>query len=282
MPRTAAREGDVISEPDNKPLLSLQGIEKTFANGTVALKGLSVTISEGDFVSLLGPSGCGKTTALRIIAGLTDTTAGGIEWAGGPPSAGEIGFVFQEPTLMPWATSFENVRLPLRLKGVSRGKASGQIIDALGRVHLSGHENSYPRELSGGMKMRVSIARALVTRPRVLLMDEPFAALDEITRFKLNNDLLELWGDLGCTVIFVTHSVFESVFLSQRVIVMTTTPGRVFEELTIGEPYPRQEAYRTSESYAYDCRHVSRSLHDAMAADPAATEAGSVPSSGTP
>jgi NitT/TauT family transport system ATP-binding protein len=241
-----------------------------FPNGTVALQCLSATVGEGDFVSLLGPSGCGKTTALRIIAGLTDATGGRVEWTGGPPSAGEIGFVFQEPTLMPWATVFENIWLPLRLKGVLRSKASDGIMNALDRVHLGGHENSYPRELSGGMKMRVSIARALVTRPRVLLMDEPFAALDEITRFKLNNDLLELWEAFGCTVIFVTHSVFESVFLSQRVIVMTAGPGRVFEELTIAEPYPRHEDYRTSESYAHDCRHVSRSLHDAMAAGPAA------------
>ncbi len=261
----APPEGDVISEPDRKPFLSLHGIDKAFANGTVALAGLSVTIGKSDFVSLLGPSGCGKSTALRIIAGLTGATGGRLEWAGGPPSAGEIGFVFQEPTLMPWATSFENVWLPLRLKGVSRRDASQQIIDALDRVHLNGRENSYPRELSGGMKMRVSIARALVTRPRVLLMDEPFAALDEITRFKLNNDLLELWEAFGCTVIFVTHSVFESVFLSQRIVVMASKPGRVFEEITIGEPYPRQEAYRTSESYAHDCRHVSRALHDAMA-----------------
>lgn len=271
MPRTTARlEDDAISELNNEPLLSLYGIDKTFPNGTVALSGLSVAICEGDFVSLLGPSGCGKSTALRIIAGLTGATSGRVTWAGGPPSAGEIGFVFQDPTLMPWATSFENVWLALRLQGVSRRNASDRIMDALDRVHLSGYENSYPRELSGGMKMRVSIARALVTRPRVLLMDEPFAALDEITRFRLNNDLLELWEGFRCTVIFVTHSVFESVFLSQRIIVMTTGPGRVFEELTIGEPYPRHEAYRTSESYAHDCRHVSRSLHDAMAAGPAA------------
>jgi len=266
----ALPKGDVISDPDQKPLLSLHGIDKKFANGTIALASLSVTIGEGDFVSLLGPSGCGKSTALRIIAGLTDATGGRLEWTGGPPSSGEIGFVFQEPTLMPWATSFENVWLPLRLKGVSRREAAGRITDALERVHLNGLENSYPRELSGGMKMRVSIARALVTRPRVLLMDEPFAALDEITRFKLNNDLLELWHALGCTVIFVTHSVFESVFLSQRIIVMASKPGRVFEELAIGEPYPRQETYRTSESYAHDCRHVSRALHDAMSTEPAA------------
>ncbi len=271
MPQSAAPpEGDVIIEPDQKPLLSLHGIGKTFANGTVALAGLSLTIGEGDFVSLLGPSGCGKSTALRIIAGLSGATGGRLEWAGGPPLAGEIGFVFQEPTLMPWATSFENVWLPLRLKGVSRRDAAEQIVDALDRVHLNGLDNSYPRELSGGMKMRVSIARALVTRPRVLLMDEPFAALDEITRFKLNHDLLDLWEAFGCTVIFVTHSVFESVFLSQRIIVMASKPGRVFEELTIGEPYPRQEAYRTSESYAHDCRHVSRALHDAMSAQSAA------------
>ncbi len=259
-------EGDAIGDLDRKPLLSLHGIDKTFSDGTEALKGLTMTIGEGDFASLLGPSGCGKSTALRIIAGLTAATAGRVVWSGGPPSAGEIGFVFQDPTLMPWATSLENVWLPLRLKGVSRRDALEPIMDALHRVHLDGYENSYPRQLSGGMRMRVSIARALVTRPRVLLMDEPFAALDEITRFRLNNDLLELWEAFGCTVIFVTHSVFESVFLSQRIIVMATRPGRLFEELAIGEPYPRHEAYRTSESYAHDCRHVSRSLHDAMAA----------------
>ncbi len=255
---------------DENPLLSLHGIDKTFPNGAVALHGLSLSVAKGDFVSLLGPSGCGKTTALRIVAGLTGATGGRVEWAGGPPSAGEIGYVFQEPTLMPWATSFENIWLPLRLKGVSRRQARDRVMDALNRVHLGGHESSYPRELSGGMRMRIAIARALVTRPRVLLMDEPFAALDEITRFALNNDLLELWAAYGCTVIFVTHSVFESVFLSQRVIVMTAGPGRVSEELSVAEPYPRHEAYRTSESYAHDCRHISHSLHNAMAAGPAA------------
>ena len=267
MPQYAVFQGsDAISELDKKPLLSLRDIDMTFPNGTMALRDFSATIGEGNFVSLLGPSGCGKTTALRTIAGLTKATGGSVEWAGPPPSSGEIGFVFQEPTLMPWATGFENIWLPLRLKGISRRDASDQIMDALNRVHLDGYENSYPRELSGGMKMRIAIARALVTRPRVLLMDEPFAALDEITRFRLNNDLLELWEAIGFTVIFVTHSVFESVFLSQRVIVMTTGPGRVFEELTVAEPYPRHEVYRTSESYAHDCRHVSRSLHNAMSA----------------
>ena len=261
---SAVADASTKERSSRRPLLSMRSVDKIFANGTVALEGMSLTIGRGDFLSLLGPSGCGKSTALRLISGLSRPTGGRIDWTDGVPDAGEIGFVFQEPTLMPWATVFDNVWLPLRLKGQSRSDVRDTVMDALERVHLEDFANSYPRELSGGMKMRVSIARALVVRPRILLMDEPFAALDEITRFKLNNDVLELWAEFGLTVVFVTHSVFESVFLSDRIVIMASKPGRVFTEMTIDEPYPRSEAFRTSDAYAAQCRDVSGKLHEAM------------------
>lgn len=243
----------------NLPIVTLRGVEKNFSNGIRALDGLDLDMREGEFVSLLGPSGCGKSTALRIIAGLSAPSAGVVEW---PSGAAQIGFVFQEPTLMPWADVSANVELPFRLAGKDDRSA---VVQALERVGLGGFSRSYPRELSGGMKMRVSIARALVTRPQLLLMDEPFAALDEITRFKLNNDLLAVWQDLRRTVIFVTHSVFESVYLSQRIVVMTPRPGRVFTEIVIDAPYPRDERFRTSSDYAASCRRAAEALAQAMA-----------------
>ncbi|MCF6126724.1 ABC transporter ATP-binding protein [Mesorhizobium sp. M7A.F.Ca.CA.001.07.2.1] len=246
-------------------LLALRGVGKVFSNGVTALNDVDLTIREGDFLSLLGPSGCGKSTALRLIAGLSTPTSGVLDWrGGGSADRSNIGFVFQEPTLLPWANIFDNVWLPLRLKGISRAKAAPAVTEMLARVHLTGFEDAVPRELSGGMKMRVSIARAMVTKPRVLLMDEPFAALDEITRFKLNNDLLELWQDERFTVVFVTHSVFESVFLSNRVVVMAARPGRVFDELAIEASYPRDEAFRTSPDYAALCRQASDVLVKAI------------------
>ena len=259
----------LATESRSHPLVALRGVGKTFANGTVALAGLDLTVREGEFLSLLGPSGCGKSTALRIIAGLSEPTSGTVEWieAEAASAAGprRIGFVFQEPTLMPWATVAANVRLPLKLAGLEPN-APARVDAALARVGLSGFAQSYPRELSGGMKMRASIARALVTEPKLLLMDEPFAALDEITRFRLNNDLLALWQSLGKTVVFVTHSVFESVYLSQRIVVMTSRPGRVFTELLIDAPYPRDERFRTSADYVGHCRQVSEALARAIAA----------------
>lgn len=249
-------------------LLHLEGISKTFAGGVTALKNASFSVSEGDFVSLLGPSGCGKSTALRIISGLTGPTSGRVKWGGKPLGKGDVGFVFQEPTLMPWASVFDNVWMPLRLQGISKKKATPAIGEALERVHLTGFEDAVPRELSGGMKMRVSIARGLVTRPRILLMDEPFAALDEITRFKLNDDLLSLWCEEKFTVIFVTHSVFESVFLSNRIIVMAARPGRVYDEFSIDEPYPRDDSFRLSSRYSDLCRKASDVLGGAMHAQP--------------
>jgi NitT/TauT family transport system ATP-binding protein len=255
-----------------KALVSLRGVSKRFSNGTLALQNMSLDIAEGQFVSLLGPSGCGKSTVLRIIAGLGDASSGTIEWpsassydASGRPER-EIGFVFQEPTLMPWATVANNVWLPLRLHGASKAAARAKVMEVLSMVGLDKFADSYPRELSGGMKMRVSIARALITRPKLLLMDEPFAALDEITRFKLNNDLLNLWQTFGWTVIFVTHSVFESVYLSERIVVMAPRPGRVFRDLTVDAPYPRDDSFRTSATYNEYCRQTSDALHGAIAA----------------
>ncbi len=263
---------DLSQDAGSSPgLLTLDRVGKSFPNGTVALQDLTLEVRRGDFLSLLGPSGCGKSTALRLIADLTHPTTGQIEWHAPAEGAAatsmgpaDIGFVFQEPTLMPWATVFENIFLPLKLKGHARRNVTPEIMDALERVHLEGFEKSYPRELSGGMRMRVSIARALVTKPSLLLMDEPFAALDEITRFKLNDDLLELWETSGWTVIFVTHSVFESVYLSNRVVVMAARPGRVFKELHVDAPYPRGEDHRTSPLYAEHCRAASEALHVAM------------------
>jgi len=242
------------------PIVSLRGVGKVFGTGLLALDGLDLDVRDGEFLSLLGPSGCGKSTALRIIAGLSEPTRGTVAWRDGADARRGFGFVFQEPTLMPWADVAANVRLPLTLANMPDTEADRRVTAALAQVGLVEFVHSYPRELSGGMKMRVSLARALVTDPEILLMDEPFAALDEITRFRLNNDLLELWRRLRKTVIFVTHSVFESVYLSRRVLVMSARPGRIAAEFRIDAPEPRGEEFRTSADYAACCRKVSAAL----------------------
>ena len=247
----------------------MANVSKVFSNGTLALTNMSLTVQRGEFLSLLGPSGCGKSTALRIIAGLGAPSSGSIEWPSstvnwkGLPE-GDIGFVFQDPTLMPWATVFGNVYLPLKLQGLSKEAARPRIMETLATVGLADFADAYPRELSGGMKMRVSISRALVTKPKLLLMDEPFAALDEITRQKLNDDVLNLWRQSGITVIFVTHSVFESAYLSSRIVVMRARPGQVFTDLPLVTSAERDEEYRTSEEYRVSCATVSKALHDAI------------------
>jgi NitT/TauT family transport system ATP-binding protein len=247
------------------PIVTLRGVGKAFAAVT-ALDRFDFAVREREFVSLLGPSGCGKSTALRLIAGLAAPTSGAIEWRDGrKPARGALGFVFQEPTLMPWTSVAGNVALPLKLLRLDPATEEERVATTLEGVGLAEFARAYPRELSGGMKMRVSIARALATTPQLLLMDEPFAALDEITRFRLANDLLRLWQALGKTVVFVTHSVFESVFLSNRIVVMTPRPGRVFAEIPIDAPYPRDESFRTSPEYAGFCRRVSQALAAAMA-----------------
>ncbi len=246
-------------------LVGVRGVSKVFANGVKALADVSLDIRRGEFLSVLGPSGCGKSTLLRLVAGLTEPAAGTVEWSD-ETSRQDLGFVFQEPTLMPWATALANVALPLKLRGMAKSEREARAAGALGDVGLKGFERAWPRQLSGGMKMRVSLARALVIQPKLLLMDEPFAALDEITRHRLNDDLLELWQQSGVTVVFVTHSVFESVFLSQRIVVMAARPGRVSAELVVTEPYPRSQDFRTSAEYAAWCRQASSRLGEAMAA----------------
>ena len=269
----------------SRALIEMRGVSRRFGRGTVAVDGLSLAIRDGEFVSLLGPSGCGKSTVLRMMAGLLAPSAGTITLDGQTPgagrvaergvvgdaagnmardTAGDMGFVFQDATLMPWATVFDNVWLPLRLKGIGRAAARADVEASLASVGLLDSAAAWPRELSGGMKMRVSIARAMVMKPRLLLMDEPFAALDEMTRFKLNNDVLALWEARKLTVVFVTHSVFESVYLSSRVIVMGARPGRAVDEIDLADGSPRTEQYRTTAEYATRCRIVSEALAETM------------------
>ncbi len=255
-------------------VVRLDGVDKRYARGTLALSGLSLAIRRTEFVTLLGPSGCGKSTVLRLIAGLTPPSAGAVTASpvDSADAAGaeveRIGFVFQEPTLMPWASVADNVALPLRLQRLARVPTRERVDEALALVGLSSFAHAYPRELSGGMRMRVSLARAMITRPRLLLLDEPFAALDEITRARLNDDLLALWASHGLTVVFVTHSVYESVYLSNRIVVMSGRPGRVQADLRIDAPIPRTEYYRTSAEYGRSCRQVSQALRDAQHAQP--------------
>lgn len=246
---------------ENHPaLIDAIGLGRMFNDGTKALDRVTLNIPTGSFTSIVGPSGCGKSTLLRMLAGLEIPTAGALDWPAGRPGEGETGFVFQEATLLPWANVWDNIYLPLRLAGKSREAVTDDVEAAIKLVGLDGFEQSYPRQLSGGMKMRTSVARALVTKPRMLLMDEPFAALDEITRLRLNDDLLRIFDVQQCTIIFVTHSVFEAVYLSQRVVVMSRRPGRVVAGHTIDLPWPRLPALRTSAEFGNICRVVSDDL----------------------
>jgi NitT/TauT family transport system ATP-binding protein len=274
MPMFEAKPPEPVAAPaKSRALLQLAGVSKTFTNKTLALEGVDLTVRPGEFLTLLGPSGCGKSTLLKMIAGLSAPTTGTIDWPTSSYDAlGEpdrlLGFVFQEPTLLPWRTVFDNVYLPLMLGGARRRDVRERIMEVLAQVGLTRFADAYPRELSGGMKMRVSVARAMVTNPRILLMDEPFAALDEITRTKLNNDLLELFAKNSLTVIFVTHSVYESVYLSSRIVVMSARPGRMSTEIAIAAPYPRNEDFRVSPVYNDYCRRASEALRQAMAQSP--------------
>jgi NitT/TauT family transport system ATP-binding protein len=240
---------------DSAPLIVVDRVEKTYANGTIALADVSFEVYEGQFVSLVGPSGCGKSTLLRVIAGLGPISAGEVLVEGLSPKRArqekaDTAFVFQDPTLMPWRSVLGNVELPLELRCVQPGERRRVALEALETVGLSEVARSYPRELSGGMRMRVSLARALATHPRLLLMDEPFGALDEITRQRLNGELLRICALAGWTVVFVTHNVFEAVFLSSRILVMSRRPGRVVAEVAVDLPYPRVPELRSSAEYS--------------------------------
>ena len=250
------------------PAVEVLSAEKVFANGTRGLAPISLSIADGEFLTLIGPSGCGKSTLLKLIANLIEPSDGRLLWWRG--DFGQVGqdgrrfaFVFQEPTLMPWARVEANVRLPLELADMPRGKIAPIVADAIDRVGLSPFTKHFPRQLSGGMKMRVSIARALATDPNLLLMDEPFGALDEFTRNKLDADLIRLWWERKLTTVFVTHSIYEAVFLSTRIVVMAAHPGRIFRTMTIDEPQPRDEGFRDSARFAAYCRELSTWLAEA-------------------
>ena len=244
------------------PLLAFTGVGKTFANGVEALAGIDLAVPAGSFTSVVGASGCGKSTLLRLAGGLAAPTTGRLAWQAGADMQrpGRIGFVFQDPTLMPWATVWANVYLPLRIAGVSRHDARPRVAEVIAMVGLNGFEAAYPRELSGGMRMRVSVARALVTRPDLLLLDEPFAALDELTRFRLDDDLRRLWRDQGLTVLFVTHSVMEAIWLAERVVVLTSRPGRIKADIAVALPEPRDRLTPTLPAFAACARSVSDAL----------------------
>ena len=253
---------------NKNPIIRLTRVSKKFGQSMLAVDDISLEIQEGEFITFLGPSGCGKSTALKMIAGLLPVTAGKIEIT--PPSGvseQDLGFVFQEPTLMPWATVFDNVYLPLRLAGLKYSDVEARVTGILKDVGLTRFGGSYPRELSGGMKMRVSIARALVTRPRILLMDEPFAALDEMTRSKLNDDVVRLANENKLTVIFVTHSVFESVYLSTRIIIMAARPGRLVADMPMQRPWPPRDEWRTTPEFTAEARKVSETLKGTLDAN---------------
>ena len=251
--------------PRPTPAVEVLSAEKTYPNGTQALLPVDLTIEEGEFVTLLGPSGCGKSTLLKMVAGLLEPTDGRLHLWRKPvaqldESGKKMAFVFQSPTLMPWASVQTNVRLPLDLAGVPRAEADARVTEALALVGLAKFANALPRALSGGMQMRVSIARGLVTQPDLLLMDEPFGALDEITRHKLDADLLDLWRKKKLTVIFVTHSIHEAVFLSSRVVMMAARPGRVVEEFRIDAPYPRTADFMVSPEFSRYAKLLQDSL----------------------
>ncbi|MFL9924614.1 ABC transporter ATP-binding protein [Herbaspirillum lusitanum] len=263
MPQLAALEqGADAGVAGSDAVLSAQRVEKTYRNGTRALDEVKLEIKRGEFVSLLGPSGCGKSTLLKMFAGLEEPSHGHIRWWGknlatvGTPGH-TLAMVFQEATLMPWASVEQNVRLPLDLKHMARNESDARVRDALKLVGLDNFHKVLPRELSGGMQMRASIARALATQPNLLLMDEPFGALDEFTRNRLDADLRDIWSKQDLTVVFVTHSIYEAVFLSSRVIVMAARPGRIIADVAIDAPGPRDDAFRISAPFMQYCKTLS-------------------------
>jgi NitT/TauT family transport system ATP-binding protein len=253
--------------PERSPVaqIELNAVSKKYSGGRLILDGLTLSVAKGEFVSLVGPSGCGKSTVLKLVSGLTPATSGEIQIDGmTPKNAREtMSFIFQDATLLPWRTVHANVGLGLELERVTAEKRNTTVDGLLDLVGLSQVGKAYPRELSGGMKMRVSIARALATAPRLLLMDEPFAALDEISRDRLNEELLRLREEQKWTVVFVTHSVAEAVFLSSRIVVLAPNPGRIHADIPVGLAYPRTAELRSSPEYEQKVVEVSRLLREA-------------------
>lgn len=265
-------------QPRPPGLVRLRGISKRYGTGTLALDGFDLDIDRREFITLVGPSGCGKSTILRLIAGLGEASAGTVTTVAADSGSGthpaspatngagtRLDMVFQEATLMPWRRVRRNVELPLEMRGVGRRTRRDEAMSMLELVNLEAVANQYPRQLSGGMKMRVAIARALVSKPELLLMDEPFGAVDELTRQKLQEDLLDLWRSMDLTVVFVTHNVYEAVFLSQRIAVMTTNPGRVYRLIANPAPYPRSQAFRASTDFSTLATRTAATLKEGEA-----------------
>lgn len=283
----ASRPEEALSAgPGSEVVVDVRGAGKTYPDGTRALAPVHLAVSSREFVTLLGPSGCGKSTLLKMVAGLLSPSDGEVRLWGAaqsnvahPPEAVDrkLAFVFQDATLMPWLRIRGNVRLPLDLAGTSRRDADRRVDDALELVGLRGFDRHYPRQLSGGMQMRASIARALVMEPNLLLLDEPFGALDEITRTRLDADILDLWWRRSLTIMFVTHSIYEAVFLSTRVVVMAARPGRVLREVLIDEPFPRSEAFRVSQKFLSCCKELSDALAEAAISGGADSSTGAQP-----
>lgn len=260
-----------MTAAQRSPLIELTGVTKRFRSGAQVLSDVSLTVDRGEFISLIGPSGCGKSTILRLTAGLDTPSSGTVRSPALNTSAkGTTSFVFQEATLMPWTSVFNNVWLPLRLQGLSRDESLARVTQALKSVGLEDFAQAYPAQLSGGMKMRASIARALITEPKILLMDEPFAALDDLSRYRLNDDLLRWQQDTAISTLFVTHNIAEAVFLSKRVLVMGARPGRIVDELTIDAPYPRSPSFRESSDFLSHCRSLSLALRQSAESEPMA------------
>jgi NitT/TauT family transport system ATP-binding protein len=253
----------------SEPAILLQSVTKQFTKGPAILQDLSVDIAPGEFVSVVGPSGCGKSTLLKLVAGLTPISSGSIEIEGQSPALARksISFIFQDPTLLPWRTVRRNIALPLDLAHTPKPPREAIVDEQLRLVGLDHVANHYPRQLSGGMKMRVSIARALASSPRILLLDEPFAALDEISRDRMNEELLRLRQLNSWTVLFVTHSVAEAVFLSDRILVLAPHPGRLAHDIPIALPFPRTAETRPSEAFDRTVAQVTRTLRQ-VEADP--------------
>jgi len=268
----------MVSEVESAAVseIALDGVSKQFRGGALALQNISLQVEKGEFVSLLGPSGCGKSTLLRLVSGLTPTSSGTVTVNGMTPvNARELmSFIFQDATLLPWRTVEGNVGLGLELEHAARPARREKVARMLELVGLTHVAQRYPRQLSGGMKMRVSIARALVSRPRILLLDEPFAALDEMSRDRMNEELLRLYLEQQWTVLFVTHSVAEAVFLSTRVVILAPHPGRVAHVVPIDLPWPRTAETRLTSAYEEQVARVSRLLRGVQAAQQAINPAG--------
>ncbi|MGP7818141.1 ABC transporter ATP-binding protein [Niallia sp. 01092] len=254
-----------VEQISNRNIVHLKNVNKVYLNGKTAVQNVNLNIQQGEFVSFVGPSGCGKSTIFKMISGLIEHTEGELQILGTSPrlaqkESTDVSFVFQDATLLPWRNVMDNVMLPLEFRPIPKAEKREMAEKVLKMVGLEDYRKALPRELSGGMKMRVSIARALIAKPKLLLMDEPFGALDEITRQKLQAELLKIWEQEKMTVLFITHNVFEAVYLSTKIAVMTPSPGKVENMVAVDLPFPREAELRTDHKFSDIAAKVSHYL----------------------